>query len=936
MPSGTKNSTIKQQTGNPPSGGIILRGKNMAVIDKKRLASRGFVIEKRIGAGGMGEVFRAKQTSVGRDVAVKMLKDEFISDRKVKESFISEANVTGKLEHPNIIPIHDLGETDDGAVFYAMKEVKGVAWNKVMRQYSETKNLEILLRVCDAVAYSHDKGVIHRDLKPGNVMIGEYGEVFVMDWGIAASVGDGIQAEKLDNESDIQGTPEYMAPEMVFGDPDKIGQRSDIYLLGGILYNIATGQKPRQASSPHECLRMAAANIIQPTDKNGELIDIAMMAMAAEPENRHRTVQDFQQAVRAYLSHSQSARLADQADMDTAKALATGEYHHYAEALFGYREAVKLWTGNRRGIEGMSRVKLKYAEAAKLKGDYDLALSLLDSEDRSHTALSRQIRQAKSRRQARRILIKALSISSAGMTLLVIITLTGAAFWIQKERVLAERARDVAIAAERKANQALAQKERENYYNVINLAKNRILDSKLGLAREMLTATPPDLRGWEWGLLMLLCDPVKKIISSHENSINSLRLLNGGKLMISSSNRKVIIRDLWQDNELFSFDRFAGSITAADASPTETKMVVAGGDGCVIIDYSDTDKQKFLSGHTGEIKCVAFANDGKHFATGCSDGVIIVWTTRTGKVYRRIEGHNGPVNCVAFSNNGRQLVSGGDDAAVRVWTLGSAKLRYELRGHSAPVRCAAFSPDDHLIGSGGDDHTVRLWNKKKAESIHILNRHVGGIESIAFSPDGQRIASGGDDGGIRIWDCRSGKNLKAMRDGKQRQFSRLAFAADGKSLLSADQEGDIVIWDALNAICGDMAGGARGNIKLSAPCRRKMDFKWNADDKGGVVILDNNGKPIAQLKGHAKRVTDLAVSPDMNRVVTISEDNTLRIWDLNNYREILVIEPAIATGRLRQVSFSGDSKNIIVNDGGEDERFWTALSKEAEYATMGG
>ena len=138
-----------------------------------------------IGEGGMGVVYAAHQSSIARTVAVKMLKPSAKVREEQRDKFISEAVVTGELDHPNIVPIYDLGSNDEGALFYSMKRVHGTPWDKVINQKQLDENLSILLRVADAVAFAHAGGVIHRDLKPENVMLGDYGEVLVMDWGLA-------------------------------------------------------------------------------------------------------------------------------------------------------------------------------------------------------------------------------------------------------------------------------------------------------------------------------------------------------------------------------------------------------------------------------------------------------------------------------------------------------------------------------------------------------------------------------------------------------------------------------------------------------------------------------------------------------------------------------------------------------------------------------
>ena len=148
-----------------------------------------YELREVIGEGSMGRVWSARQSSLDRNVAVKIPRPELASAGSIGESqFISEVVVTGKLEHPNIVPIYELGRAANGTPFYSMKHVQGLPWNELIEEKSEQENLEILMKVCDAIAFAHDRNFLHRDIKPHNVMVGEFGEVSVMDWGIAISL----------------------------------------------------------------------------------------------------------------------------------------------------------------------------------------------------------------------------------------------------------------------------------------------------------------------------------------------------------------------------------------------------------------------------------------------------------------------------------------------------------------------------------------------------------------------------------------------------------------------------------------------------------------------------------------------------------------------------------------------------------------------------
>ncbi len=211
-----------------------------------------FEIIEKLAEGGMGVVYVAKQKSLNRELAIKTLKGSSGSttatmkksssgkqmsraERQKREMFLSEALVTANLVHPNIIPIHELAETADGMPYYVMKRVHGIPWNKRLREMSLQENLDILHKTCDAIAYAHHHGVINRDLKPENIMLGEFGEVLVLDWGLAVPAPHAAEQNfRSPVASYGAGTPAYMSPELWTGPPEAIGECSDIYLLGAI------------------------------------------------------------------------------------------------------------------------------------------------------------------------------------------------------------------------------------------------------------------------------------------------------------------------------------------------------------------------------------------------------------------------------------------------------------------------------------------------------------------------------------------------------------------------------------------------------------------------------------------------------------------------------------------------------------------------------
>ncbi len=457
----TPGMTIKEQKPDIcPTSGVNIYSKSVAVEGEAFDPPAEYELKDPLGEGGMGLVYAARQNSVNRTIALKILRQEIAKDPAKRNQFLSEAAVTGELDHPNIVPIHELGSDDEDNLFYAMKKVEGSSWQNSIDDLSVEENLEILMDVCDAVAFAHSKNIIHRDLKPQNVMVGEFGEVLVMDWGLAASVGEEGKAPKLEGEVHTAGTPAYMPPEMARGDGGRTGCHSDQYLLGAILFRIVTGQLPRSADTASACICKAAGNEIAETDKTGELMDIAHRAMSTRPEDRYEGVEEFQQAIREYQFHMESVTLTRRAQKQLAEAEESGDYDDYARAIYGFEEALELWAENGEAQKGAREAPALYARHALENGDLDLASSLVDANDPQHAELTEEITSARNGRATRHRRLKSFKYGICLLAAVVMAVLAVGFFWIRSERTQA-------VAQRRRAEKAL--REVEDAYDISKL-----------------------------------------------------------------------------------------------------------------------------------------------------------------------------------------------------------------------------------------------------------------------------------------------------------------------------------------------------------------------------------------------------------------------------------------------------------------------------------
>jgi serine/threonine-protein kinase len=358
--------------------------------------------EGALGRGGMGEVRLATHVPLGRKVAVKRLNPGNASPDDV-EGLLSEAWLAGSLEHPNIVPIYDLGLDAEGLPVLVMKRVEGSSWASLLRdpdalakhapgQRPLEANLRVLMQVCNALHYAHARGVVHRDVKPDNVMVGGFGEVYLVDWGIAVAPGPSTQ---------LAGTPVYMAPEMLGGANAVISPLTDVYLLGAVLCELLTGQAPHDASTPERLAASVLASApVLPDDAPMELAALARMCMSANPTQRPPSALAVRLALEDFLAHLGSLDLTTQAERRLAELRPALEQKGddgrrvldlFSECRFGFQQALRTWPENvraRRGLDEAVRAMVRFELDA---GSARSAQSLLRELSRSDAALEAEV-----------------------------------------------------------------------------------------------------------------------------------------------------------------------------------------------------------------------------------------------------------------------------------------------------------------------------------------------------------------------------------------------------------------------------------------------------------------------------------------------------------------------------------------------------------------
>ncbi len=361
------------QTIAPPVG-------NESISELLERASQGAVRDgATLGEGGMGIVRESEQLAIGRSIAVKTLKPGQHTSPAILK-LLQEAWITGALEHPNIVPIYDVQVTD-GVPRILLKRIEGKSWADQLKEEegerddaSLEKHLRILMQVAQAAHFAHTRGFVHRDIKPENVMLGAYGEVYLLDWGIAVAMeDDGTGRFPLASEQHhIAGTPAYMAPEQLGGADPKLGPATDVFLLGATLYELVTGSCPNASDEPSGLLRQVflCENPV-PDSVPSTLRAILQRALARNPGDRFADANELRIAIEDFLEHRGSERLVDGALETQNRLTAAIESQDddavdglFRECVFGYQAALEAWPENERArtqLDGISVVRAAYA-----------------------------------------------------------------------------------------------------------------------------------------------------------------------------------------------------------------------------------------------------------------------------------------------------------------------------------------------------------------------------------------------------------------------------------------------------------------------------------------------------------------------------------------------------------------------------------------------
>lgn len=523
------NPSEPEKTNQPSKTGVLKPG------EASQAEALGFKMLRMVGRGGMGEVWEAVQRRLGRIVAVKRLRKHRGSDgsvidgtRTVARMFQAEARISALLDHPNIVPVYDLGFDESGAPLLAMKMVSGTGWNFLLAgDFPElsveehlARHIPILAQLTQAISFAHSKGVIHRDLKPSQVMVGEYGEVLLLDWGLACMMGDqssypleegeSVRYPSVESADNPAGTPAYMAPEQTESHARNVGPWTDIYLLGGILYQILTGLRPHPGETSDQAFRNASIGYFIPfseaaidREKPEELCHLALAALNPVPAERP-TAKQFHDHLQDYLTGASRRResVAITAKLKNEKALRT--YAEFVDALGRLGQAQRLWPGNPDALEQRERIVEGYTRLALSTGDLTLARAqgerIIDVNVRAE--ILSEVDAAERRIAARRKRVVQLTVATC--ILLALVFLGGTFFTLQLKKAGEETERQLVITKAAKSAEGVAREkaQRESERAILLLADSLISQGRREEAVDELLRIPEASRFWEWEFVL--------------------------------------------------------------------------------------------------------------------------------------------------------------------------------------------------------------------------------------------------------------------------------------------------------------------------------------------------------------------------------------------------------------------------------------------------
>ena len=879
----------------------------------------GVIITRRLAEGGMGRVYEGRQLAPDRAVAVKVVREGFTGDRLVKR-FEQEAHLLARLRHPHVAQIYMLGtfEHDSGRVpYFVMELIEGAL---PIDRFAGDSGLSVraramlMQRVAAAVAHGHRLGVVHRDLKPGNLLVGSDGEPKVIDFGVARALDTDRVATTLRTDAgEIVGTLRYMSPEQLEGDPARISSATDVYALGLVLHELITGELPYDLRG---ATLVAAARIVR--EQEAPIEFRVRRSAATDPTVDAAAAGRLAAIVGKCLRKPSADRYpsAAELEMDLARWLAgepviarpEGWGGRCRRALRRHRLAVQSMTVLAAAAVAIGIVSVETRRQRELAGRHRFEAVSQRNRATREAAQSRVWRAA-----------EALERGHGGLARSLV------------AETLASLPDPDRPPIEVKLLVAVLDDAIDESSAVLRGHTARVTSVASG--GPIVATGSEDGTAGVWAATHDGAWRQSRRLEGHSAAIWGVAVsADGARVATASADQTARIWDAASGAVLATLRGHAGPIYGIALAPDGRLVATASADRTGRVWTADGREEATLSGHDEPLFGVAFSTDGRRLATASRDKTLRVWDSVSGVELGVLEGHERRVFNAGFAADGERLVSASEDGTARVWNLASRSVIATLR-HPGRLNAAVFGPDGAVV-TGCVDGLLRIWDPAAGRETSRLRGHADGnvglwdfqtlrcmrritagagrVNGVAFTPDGGRLAAACHDGSVEIrplpGDSTDESTAILKISGSGRPVYAAVFSPDGCRLATACDDGRMRIYDARSGAEPAEARVHRGRVlgvawspdgsRIATACGDRLVRLWPADGRGDPVSLE----------GHAAAVNWVAFSPAGSCLASCSSDGTVRLWDCESGRPLSVLEGPV--GQVWEVAFSPDGSRI--------------------------